>query len=280
MGCDSGHTLFLFNSTFKNAMKTSITLLAVALLGAGLAQAQTTSYPSSTSTGSSTMSTGTYSTSPSTTNAYDSNTSGTMNSSGSTYGTATTNDRESTRDTDKPYKAFTGGFYAGVNSTRLRGESIPNGRNSSGRLGYQLGVFARGGGRLYGQLGVEYFASSSNFFNPNDGQTVTQIAGQIDQKFIQIPVLVGFKLVESTRGISAVRIAIGGEYANQLSSSNTVQINESEIKSGSFNALGQLGFDFGPVFVDLTYHHGLSNTINGFNNSQRRILGANLGFKF
>ena len=36
----------------------------------------------------------------------------------------------------------------------------------------------------------------------------------------------------------------------------------------------------GPVLIDLVYHHGFSDAISRFNNSQRRALGVNVGFKF
>jgi Ni/Co efflux regulator RcnB len=202
------------------------------------------------------------------------------------------------------YKNVTFGLYGGLNSTRFQGEDI-NGNDLTGRLGYQAGFLVRAGGRVYGQLGLEYFATSSNFFRPGDGQKVDQLSGQIDTKYLHIPVYVGFKLAQSRRGISGVRLQVGAEYANNITSgftgtndgttpttpptgtvtppttgTATVQINNAEIKSGSFNALGQLGFDFGPLFIDITYHHGLENVVNNYANSQRRILGANLGFKF
>ncbi|GAA4400741.1 hypothetical protein GCM10023187_14230 [Nibrella viscosa] len=178
-----------------------------------------------------------------------------------------------------PYQAFTGGFYGGLNTTRYLGEDIDPG-NLSGRLGYQLGVFTRFGGRLYGQLGAEYFASSSNFFVPGGGQSLQDISGQINTQWLQIPAYVGFKLTESDRGISGIRLAVGAEYANRLGGSNTVQINSASFRNGSFLGLANLGFDLGPVMIDLVYHHGFSDLISGFNNSQRRSFGANVGFKF
>jgi len=277
------------------------TLLALCLIGSWGAFAQTGSSSSSTSgqtqstttnstystqnntgsvnsTGSSsdlnTTGTGTYSTTPPATGSTDNS----STYSSSTTTTTTSYGREN-RNADKPYKAFTGGFYGGLNSTRYRGEDV-DGDNLTGRLGYQLGVFVRGGGRIYGQIGAEYFASSSNFFRPGDGASLNSISGQIDTKWLQIPALVGVKLVESDRGISAVRLGVGAEYANRLSSSNTVNINEGEIRSGAFLGLVNLGFDIGPVLIDLMYHHGFSDAIRGFNNSQRRSLGLNVGFKF
>ncbi len=296
-------------------MKSQVTLLAVMLLAAGLANGQTTTNSSSTTNSSystspvttdstnATGTTSTYSTSPSSTSGGSATDSGTMNSSGATtnsaaspaYGTTTTTtdyntaDQKNRNKATKDYKNFVFGVYAGLNTTKFAGESSDatnaNG-DLSGRLGYQAGFFVRGGGRLYGQLGAEYFASSSNYFTAGSGQSAASIQDQINIQYVQIPLYIGYKLVESDRGISAVRVQIGVEYANRINSnSNSFNLSNSEIKSGTFNGLGQLGFDAGPIFLDLTYHYGFSNAINpdistGFAGSQRRILSASVGFKF
>ena len=220
-------------------------------------------------------------------------TGGNYNSTGSTsnttYSTAKTTDAYPREKKD--YKNFTYAIYAGANTTRFKGESFDaNGAASglTGRLGYQLGFFVRGGGRLYGQIGAEYFASSSNYFTTAPGSgttTATSIRDRIDIKYIQVPVYIGYKLTQSDRGISAVRVQVGLEYANQIGSTANQfgSLNNFQLKSGTFNGLGQLGFDAGPVFLDLTYHYCFSNTIEqntGFAGSQRRILSASVGFKF
>ncbi|MFC5408652.1 PorT family protein [Larkinella bovis] len=282
-------------------MKRNSTMLALCLLGTWSAYAQISSDTTrvqSTTTTTTVTETGTDTTYRSNTNrttmdtpTTNTSTSGNSNSSystapaSSTYSSSSTStsteyaSRESRPRTERPYKAFTGGFYVGANSTRYRGEDI-DGDNPSGRLGYQIGAFVRGGGRLYGQLGVEYFASSSNYFSPGDGSSLQDISGRINTKWLQIPAYIGVKLAQSERGISAVRLAVGAEYANRLSSSNTINIDNNEIKSGTFLGLVNLGFDIGPVLIDLVYHHGFSDAIEGFNNSQRRALGVNVGFKF
>lgn len=294
-------------------MKTHTTLLTACLLSAVLANGQTTN--SSTSGTTTSPGTGTSSTTPSTTNSTYSTTpsstsdgtgsttmGGTLNSTSTTtsgttapttYGTTTTTtstDNTTTRPArDKraflDYKNFVFGLYAGLNTTRFAGEDV-NGDRLTGRLGYQAGFFVRGGGRLYGQLGAEYFASSSNFFTAGSGTTATQIRDQINIQYVQIPVYIGYKLTESDRGISAVRVQIGLEYANRINSnSGDFNLSNSEIKSGTFNGLGQIGFDAGPVLLDLTYHYGFGNSIEAVNNtgfagSARRILSASIGFKF
>ncbi|GAB4023099.1 hypothetical protein GCM10028773_38790 [Spirosoma koreense] len=207
------------------------------------------------------------------------------------YGTTTTTSTETysspRRDKANDYKNFVFGIYAGLNTTKFKGESVDNGSNSklTGRLGYQAGFFVRGGGRLFGQIGAEYFASSSNYFVAGSGQSASSIKDQINIKYIQVPVYIGYKLTESDRGISAIRVQLGVEYANQIGSSSNQfgNLNNFQIKQGTFNGLGQLGFDAGPVFLDLTYHYGFSNAItqeSGFASSQRRILSASVGFKF
>ena len=295
-------------------MKKQFSLLAICLCSLGIANAQTTTTTYSTTgttnssytspvTTDSTNSVSTNATSP--TNATD-NSSMMNNSNTSTNSTYSTNsvapatgtttvttDTYSTTDSParvkntKAYQKFVFGIYAGLNTTKFKGESIDNGVNNklTGRLGYQAGFFVRGGGRLYGQIGAEYFASSSNYFVAGSGQSATSIKDQINLKYIQIPVYIGYKLVESDRGISAVRVQIGLEYANQIGSdSNSFgSVSNLDYKKGTFNGLGQLGFDAGPVFLDLTYHYGFSDVItqnSGFAGSQRRILSASVGFKF
>lgn len=295
-------------------MKNQLSLLAICLCGIGVANAQTTNTYSSTAT----TANPTY-TSPVTTdstnavngtsstntlsNGNSTTTNGTMTGNTTTNSTASPTDATTTTSTysttDRPervkgskdYKNFVFGVYAGLNSTKFKGESANTGGDLSGRLGYQAGFFVRGGGRLFGQLGAEYFASSSNYFTKGDGQTASNIQDQIDIKYIQIPVYIGFKVLESDRGISAIRLQAGLEYANRISSSSgQFNLTNAEIKSGTFNALGQVGFDIGPLLIDLTYHHGLSDSIKnpvsgstgstGFAGSQRRVLSASVGFKF
>lgn len=302
-------------------MKTQATLLAVCLLSVGLATAQTTTNSSSTTTGSTYGTTPTTtdvnstsgttgSTSPSSMSTTDGSTmsNGTVNSTGTmtnstgtgvtgsttTNGTVspaygTTTDAYNTTGTkrtksEKDYKNFVFGVYAGLNSTKFKGENTNTNGDLSGRLGYQAGFFVRGGGRLYGQIGAEYFASSSNYFTAGSGQNAASIQDQINIKYVQVPVYIGYKLVESDRGISAVRLQVGLEYANQIGSDANQfgNLDGFRIKSGTFNGLGQLGFDAGPVFLDLTYHYGFSDAVSGtgFNGSQRRIASASVGFKF
>jgi hypothetical protein len=189
--------------------------------------------------------------------------------------------RHETRGTSrKGYQHFTFGLYGGVNSTRFEGEDV-NGDKLTGRLGYQLGFFFRGGGRVFGQLGAEYLTSSSNFFQAGDGATIKDIKASLNQQYIHLPAYVGVKLVQSRRGISAVRLQLGAEYAFPVGvNTNEFNLKQSDFNSATVNGLVGLGFDLGPLMIGAVYHHGFLDVLKDSNVSKRRILGVNVGVKF
>lgn len=178
------------------------------------------------------------------------------------------------------YKNFTFGVYAGANSTRFEGEDV-QGNKLSGRLGYQLGLFVRGGGRVYGQIGAEYLTSSSDFYQAGDGSTTSDIISNVDQKYIHVPAYIGVKVAQSERGISGVRLQIGAEYAAPLGvNNNAFNFGQKDFAAATVNGLANIGFDAGPLFLDFVYHYGFADVLNSVSNTKRRILGVNLGFKF
>ncbi|RYF54836.1 MAG: hypothetical protein EOO39_38800, partial [Cytophagaceae bacterium] len=171
--------------------------------------------------------------------------------------------------------------YGGANSTRFEGETV-NGQGLTGRLGYQLGFLVRAGGRVYGQIGAEYLASSSQFFQAGDGKVngVSDITANIDQRYLHIPAYIGVKLAQSDRGVSGIRLALGAEYATPLSTDkNDFNLGNADFQAATVNGLANLGFDAGPITLDFVYHYGFADVIAS-GNSKRRILGVNLGFKF
>lgn len=187
---------------------------------------------------------------------------------------------EERREHRENYKNFTFGLYGGANSTRFEGEDV-QGNNLSGRLGYQLGFFVRGGGRVFGQIGAEYLTSSSDFYRAGDGSTVSDITSNVDQKYIHVPAYIGVKLAQSDRGISGVRLQIGAEYAAPLGvNNNAFNFSQSDFAAATINGLANIGFDAGPLFLDFVYHYGFADVLNNVSNTKRRILGVNLGVKF
>jgi len=180
------------------------------------------------------------------------------------------------------YKNFTFGLYGGANSTRFEGEDV-GGNDLAGRLGYQLGIFVRGGGRVYGQIGAEYLTSSSDFYRAGDGQvgSIEDITSNVDQKYLHIPAYIGVKLAQSERGVSAVRLQIGAEYATPLGvGDNEFNFQQRDFRAATVNGLANLGFDAGPLFIDFVYHYGFADVLKDVTNTKRRVLGVNLGFKF
>lgn len=178
------------------------------------------------------------------------------------------------------YKHFTFGIYGGANSTRFQGENVDNNK-LTGRLGYQLGFFVRGGGRVYGQIGAEYMTSSSEFYKIGDGATPKDITGNVDQKYIQVPAYIGVKLAQSDKGVSAVRLAVGAEYAAPLGvNNNAFNFQQGDFRAATVNGLVNLGFDAGPLLVGFVYHYGFADVIEGTDNTKRRILSVNVGVKF
>lgn len=189
---------------------------------------------------------------------------------------------EEKKERRENYKNFTFGVYAGANSTRFEGESVA-GENLSGRLGYQLGFFVRGGGRIYGQIGAEYLTSSSEFFRSGDStvNNVKDLIGNVDQRYLHIPAYLGVKLAQSDRGVSAVRLQVGAEYAAPLGvNNNAFNFRQGDFQAATVNGLANLGFDAGPFSLDIVYHHGFADVIKGTTNTKRRILGVNVGVKF
>ncbi|GAB3971670.1 hypothetical protein GCM10028806_22250 [Spirosoma terrae] len=187
---------------------------------------------------------------------------------------------EERREHRENYKNFTFGLYGGANSTRFEGEDV-QGNSLSGRLGYQLGFFVRGGGRVFGQIGAEYLTSSSDFYQAGDGSTVSDITSNVDQKYIHVPAYIGVKLAQSDRGISGVRLQIGAEYAAPLGvNNNAFNFSQSDFAAATINGLANIGFDAGPLFLDFVYHYGFADVLNNVSNTKRRILGVNLGVKF
>ena len=207
-------------------------------------------------------------------------------------------ERSQNKERKSNYQNFAFGIYGGANVTRFAGEDL-QGNTLSGRLGYQLGLFVRGGGRVYGQVGVEYLTSSSDISTVNSTTALpssttnisyNSITSNVDQQYIHVPVYIGFKLVESDRGVSAVRFQLGAELAAPVKIANIANdnapgvIKQSNLNPTTFNGLASLGFDAGPIFLSAVYHYGftdiLKEPVQGIVNSQRRILSVNVGVKF
>ena len=284
-------------------MKTHVSLLAVCLLGTGLVTAQTTTNTSSTTTTSATYGTTPTTTADSSTASGRSNSNATMgtgttNSSGTTtnsmaspsYGTTTTTTTTSNntptttgdvnmgKSNDKALGDKDGkfGVYAGVNFSRFVNEPIPDG---AFRAGYQIGVYGRSAGTIFGQIGLEYRTSTSNLVRNGTGQPTQpagQIRGQIDQQFVAIPAYVGVR-VGSALGL---RLQAGAELSTLIRHpNNQFGINDDDIRRTILGGLLGAGINLGPLTLDAVYNIGLQNVFEGAD-TKRRLIAVNLGFRF
>ncbi len=266
-------------------MKRHVSVLALCLSGIAIAQAQTNTMP----TTSGTTTTGTYTTTPATTSNMNNSmnttttTDASMNNTGATnstnnatapaYGTTTTSynnaDMKRTNEYDDT-KEGRFGAYVGANFSRFRNEPIPDGAY---RAGFQVGVYGRTAGTIFGQLGVEYRNSTANLVRNANGATRN---GKIDQHFIAIPAYVGARLGTSL----GLRLQVGAELsALVVNAKNDFLIGDDDVKRTILAGLAGVGLNLGPVTVDAVYNLGLTNVFAA-NDTKRTLLALNLGFRF
>ncbi|GAB3567606.1 hypothetical protein GCM10027578_18810 [Spirosoma luteolum] len=276
-------------------MKTNATLLAACLLASGLVQAQTETNTSSTTT------TSTYTTAPvSTTDAtnvnatstttptnVNDNMTGTYNNTATTPAvntysttTTTTSDYNTGRDY-KDNKRNDGkegkfGIYAGVNASRFKNESAPD---RAYRLGYQVGLYGRSAGTVFGQIGAEFRRSSSNLIQTQagSGTTPSRVSGQIDQTFLAIPAYVGLRV----GGALGLRVQAGAELAALVAvGDNNFKLGKDDLNRTILNGLLGVGINLGPLTLDVNYNLGLQNVVDQGADTKRNMLAANIGFRF
>ncbi|MEI6142728.1 MAG: porin family protein [Mariniphaga sp.] len=191
------------------------------------------------------------------------------------------------------------GLKAGINSSKITtdnpgaiGSYTFNDFVSDAKSGYNVGAFARIGAKkiyfqpelLYvmkkGQTNITYTASSNNL-------TTSQT---FNVKSIQIPLLVGFKLINLK--IASVRAFTGPAMSFSVGDSKATfaaitAFNQETLKKNTWDWQLGGGVDLGPLVLDVRYEWGLSKitgeslspTNMGFK-SKGNFLTFSLGFKF
>ncbi|GAB3269671.1 hypothetical protein GCM10027347_39840 [Larkinella harenae] len=171
------------------------------------------------------------------------------------------------------------GVYAGPNLSTYSTDE--DSLDSKARVGYQLGVYVRGGGRLFGQLGVEYVGVSSKLYSKEDkGTSLNQISSTINTHYVQIPLQIGFRPAMTRSKRTGIRIQGGAELSYLLDTGkNDFKLTDDDYNKTVVNLLGGVGFDLGPVTLDVAYHHGIKDAYKA-QNAKLRMLSASIGFKF
>lgn len=171
------------------------------------------------------------------------------------------------------------GVYVGPNFSKYSTDQ--DSLDSKARVGYQIGAYVRGGGRLFGQLGVEYVGVSSKLYSKEDkGTSLNQISSTINTHYIQVPVQIGFRPAMTQSKRTGIRIQAGGELSYLLNTDkNDLKLTDDDFNKTVINLIGGIGFDLGPVTLDVAYHHGIKDAYKN-ENAKLRMVSASLGFKF
>jgi len=161
---------------------------------------------------------------------------------------------------------LTFGLKAGLNYATLP-TSLKEVTDKKGKVGYNLGAFARVGKTLYFQPELNYvtfksaYNYASNTYKPKFNQ-------------LNLPLMVGYKLI-NTEALN-LRISAGPDLSYTL---NKAQ-GPSGFEYKKFNAGGLInaGVDIGSLTIDARYSRGLTK-INKDLNEKTGIFNLSVGFK-
>jgi len=150
--------------------------------------------------------------------------------------------------------------------------------SKSGRSGYQIGAFARLGGKTFIQPELNYEGQSGNVtFNSANG------SGTSTLKFrrLDIPVLLGHKFLALP--LLNVRGYLGPDFGFKTGSgvSSTTSLDPSfyNFKSSTVGGIIGAGVDVGAITIDARYNLGFTKINEGFNTRLNSFVLA-VGFKF
>ncbi|GAA4396914.1 hypothetical protein GCM10023187_05580 [Nibrella viscosa] len=221
--------------------------------------------------------TGTYSTSPTNTNTgtYSTGTdAGSMNNS--TYSTTTTTtatsaDPYATRALDNPGRF---GVYAGIN----RSNFVGSGANLTyeAKYGYQIGLYGRTGGTIFGQLGAEFRTTTSQVYRAGTVSS-SEVRANLDQQFLAIPAWVGVRV----GSLAGLRLQAGAELSALIGQGKgNAALGWDDVNRTQLNGLLGAGINLGPITLDAFYNHGLARIFDRGSDLKRRMFGFNVGLRF
>lgn len=157
------------------------------------------------------------------------------------------------------------GIKAGVNYGTLP-SSMDELTDEAGKLGFNVGVFARVGDALYFQPEVNFSTYSSEF---------TYASEKFEPKFrnLNVPLMVGYKVVNEE--ILKLRVSLGPDFNYALK--DPIAPSNTEYKR--FNAGGVLnaGVDLGMFTIDARYSRGLTKANDGLD-QKSGIFNLSVGF--
>lgn len=184
---------------------------------------------------------------------------------------------------------FTIGVKGSINSSKITTDNYSlngvtlNDFKSDAKSGYNLGVFARLGKRVYLQPELLYCVRK--------GQSMSGTTSQnLEIKAIQVPMLLGLKILDLK--LASIRAFTGPAMSFVMNSSKITYdgvtsslYDTKNYKNNIWDWQLGAGVDVGPVIFDVRYEWGLSNVSDGKVSSigfvnKGNTLTFSLGFKF
>lgn len=174
------------------------------------------------------------------------------------------------------------GIKVGATASSINTTELSSNYSSDNLMGYQLGAFVRiNSGKLYLQPEVVYNHRSTELANIGGG------AINFDIGTIDVPVLIGFKLVDAK--VFNIRAFAGPEASFATSKDFSYDTGlKSDITLEDFNDLtwyfqAGVGIDLLFLTFDIRYEKGLSNLIDDYNadgSFKNNVFVFSLGLKF
>ena len=172
---------------------------------------------------------------------------------------------------------FTIRLKAGINSNKVTTDNTTvSNFTSPGKSGYDVGVFARFGKKVYLQPEILYCVI-------NGQSTISGSSLTMKLNTIQIPVLLGFKVIDLK--LASLRAFTGPamSYVTTKSiSSSLSNISANDFKNSYWDWQAGAGIDIGMLTLDVRYGFGitkLSDTANSYTN-KGKVITMSIGFKF
>lgn len=174
---------------------------------------------------------------------------------------------------------FTIGLKAGINSNKVTTDNTTvSNFTSPAKSGYDVGVFARFGKKVYLQPELLYCVINGQSTSGTSSQT-------LKLNTIQIPVLLGFKIIDLK--LASLRAFTGPamSYVTTKSiSSSLSNISAKDFKNNYWDWQVGAGVDIGMLTLDVRYGFGLTKlsdatTTNSYTN-KGKVLTMSIGFKF
>ena len=174
---------------------------------------------------------------------------------------------------------FTIGLKAGINSNKVTTDNTTvSNFTSPGKSGYDVGVFARFGKKVYLQPEVLYCVINGY------STSGTSSSQTVKLNTIQIPVLLGFKVIDLK--LASLRIFTGPAMSyvttKSITSIPSNILSGNDFKNSYWDWQAGAGIDIGMLTLDVRYGFGitkLSDTANSYTNNGK-VITMSIGFKF